>query len=282
MSVESMAIALHHSAAKGTVRCVLVGIGNHDGDGGSWPSMATLAKYGNCDRRAAQRAVEKLEQLGEIRVFRNAGGTRETRNDQRPNRYEFLLACPPGCDGTSQHRVTEPVDNSVDNGSYGAVEMTPREDNGAVLMTQRGGPHDTHGAVPAPPEPSLNHPEPAAARSGDLPEAIEQLRAGFAAHPALDSISFTMRATDVTTVAALIERHGVARLVRAALDTKTGPVRRATAFIETWSELVTASAPRVGHDAPELCPVCGRTTTICDAANRLVAEENRCTGRETA
>ena len=100
-----MAIALHHSRAKGTARAVLIGIANHDGDGGAWPSVATLAKYaGGIDARNVQKALARLEQLGEIRRHVNAGGSVGTQYGQRPNLYEFLLRCPETCDRTKNHR----------------------------------------------------------------------------------------------------------------------------------------------------------------------------------
>jgi DNA-binding GntR family transcriptional regulator len=74
MSVESMAIALHHSRAKGTAKLVLIGIANHDGDGGAWPSVDTLAKYAGVHRRNVQRALQQLEELHEIEIVRNGGG----------------------------------------------------------------------------------------------------------------------------------------------------------------------------------------------------------------
>lgn len=104
MSAEALAIALHHSKAKGTAKLVLLGIANHDGDGGSWPSVATLAKYANVDARSVQRAIETLVSLREIRRLYNAGGSAKTPEHLRPNLYEILLGCPSHCDGTKAHR----------------------------------------------------------------------------------------------------------------------------------------------------------------------------------
>jgi len=106
MSVESLAIALHHSQAKGAARLVLIGIANHDGDGGAWPAVSTLAKYaGGIDRRGVQRAIETLEGLGEIKRLRGQGGDHSTADHLRPNLYRFLLVCPEGCDRTRNHRM---------------------------------------------------------------------------------------------------------------------------------------------------------------------------------
>lgn len=111
MSVESLAVVLHHSKASGTDKLVLIGIANHDGDGGAWPSVGTLAKYANVSPRSVNRSLDKLRELGEVIVYLQAGGTRHTADHKRPNRYEVLVKCPEGCDRTSAHRV-KAVDKS--------------------------------------------------------------------------------------------------------------------------------------------------------------------------
>ncbi|WEG10427.1 helix-turn-helix domain-containing protein [Microbacterium horticulturae] len=103
MSIESMVIALHHSRAKGATKLVLLGIANHDGDGGAWPSVATLQKYAGINRRNVQQAIKRLEQLGEIRRHMQDGGTASLPDHLRPNRYEFTLQCPDSCDRSSRH-----------------------------------------------------------------------------------------------------------------------------------------------------------------------------------
>jgi hypothetical protein len=105
VSVETMAIALHHSRATGTAKLILLGIANHDGDGGAYPSLRTLAKYGGCNVRNARKALERLVALGEVRVFVQAGGLPDWDDHLRPNRYEVLLMCPPACDRTKNHRM---------------------------------------------------------------------------------------------------------------------------------------------------------------------------------
>ncbi|MEV8265952.1 helix-turn-helix domain-containing protein [Microbacterium sp. NPDC077057] len=116
MSIESISIALHHSRAKGTTKLVLLGIANHDGDGGAWPSVATLAKYAGVTARNVQKAVDRLEQLHEVRRFVQAGGDHRVAEHERPNRYQFLLACPPDCDRTSRHRTRSqpPIELALD------------------------------------------------------------------------------------------------------------------------------------------------------------------------
>jgi hypothetical protein len=60
VTAEAVAIALHHSTMKGTDKLVLLGIANHDGDGGSWPSIQTLAYYANVDVRNVQRSIDRI------------------------------------------------------------------------------------------------------------------------------------------------------------------------------------------------------------------------------
>ena len=140
-----MTIVLHHSQAKGTDKLVLLGIANHDGDGGAWPSMATLAKYANVTVRNARVAVQRLVELGEVQRSVMSGGTHRTADHLRPNLYRILLQCPPGCDRSSQHRV----DNSAtppDAGDRGG-----RERPGTPDASDRGP------RMPATSEPKVNH-----------------------------------------------------------------------------------------------------------------------------
>lgn len=108
MSVETMALVLHHSKAKGAAKLVLIGIANHEGDGGAWPSIGTLAKYAGISKRGVQRYIASLVELGEITVGMQRGGPPEMKDSARPNRYEVLVKCPAGCDHTKEHRVTPP------------------------------------------------------------------------------------------------------------------------------------------------------------------------------
>ena len=134
MSIESVAIALHHSRARGTAKLVLLGIANHDGDGGAWPSLATLAKYaGGVDPRNVRKALRELEVLGEIRTHLQAGGTGRTANYERPNLYDFLLRCPEGCDRSSQHRV--PTPGRIRPQGEDASDRGPRTDSSPCLTT---------------------------------------------------------------------------------------------------------------------------------------------------
>lgn len=160
MSVESLAIALNHSKAKGVARLVLIGMANHDGDGGIWPSVDRLRRYaGGVDRRTVQRAIAELIGLGEVGRLVNEGGTRDTPNDRRPNLYRFLLSCPPDCDRTQAHNTKRAaavgfriggVDDLGDDEllELEPVDNRPRARDGVTRVPPRG-------AAPVPPEPSL-------------------------------------------------------------------------------------------------------------------------------
>lgn len=146
MSLESVAIALHHSRATGSTKLVLIGIANHDGDGGAWPSVATLARYSGVSPRNVQKAIGRLEQLHEIRRHIQAGGVAATADYKRPNRYEFLLSCPPSCDRTRHHR----------DRNFAPVMLDIEGDTEGTSLATGGVAGDTEGTSLATPEPPLN------------------------------------------------------------------------------------------------------------------------------
>jgi hypothetical protein len=160
VSVEAIAIALHHSKAKGTAKLVLLGIANHDGDGGAWPSKATLAKYANVDQRNVDRAIKTLVSLAEIRVGISEGGRSNTPDYLRPNLYHFLVECPAYCDRSRQHRDTRKGARYVPRYLELAEELTPPAqappEGGSATPPPAQAPGDPTAAAP----PELNK-EPA-------------------------------------------------------------------------------------------------------------------------
>lgn len=139
MSIEAMTIALHHSKARGTTKLVLLGIANHQGDGGAWPSIRTLARYGGVSERSVQRALRELEDLGEIRTHIQQGGMGVPAS-VRPNRYEVTLTCPPDCDRSQQHRMSGEVKTAVHMGVDG---QTPTGDELVHTPVTQASPGDT-------------------------------------------------------------------------------------------------------------------------------------------
>jgi hypothetical protein len=142
VSIEAIAVCLHHSRASGTDKLVLLGIANHEGDGGAWPSVSTLARYANCTERSVQRSIGNLVSLGEVKVVAQAGGNEGTRPDRRPNLYRVMVRCPSSCDGTSRHK------------ERGDVDVIPLRD-GVTSTAERGDIHGMNGVTPTSPEPSL-------------------------------------------------------------------------------------------------------------------------------
>jgi hypothetical protein len=274
MSVESLAVVLHHSAAAGTAKLILIGIANHDGDGGAWPSVETLARYANIKRRAVQNHLRTLVELGELAITYNGGGTVDLRGDQRPNRYDVLVTCPPGCDRTKAHRVRD-----------GVQDPAPREVvDGVHDRTERGAGSRPNGVQDPAPKPSMNHPRTAAAASGrvpldDLPAGVQQLRSVFATIDTLVGVSFAnltpSLAEQLDAVVDVLGADHMAAVVRNA----NRPPRYVQAFMGDW---VSRPRPLTIVDAPVEPPCaggCGRSDRVCELAERNVPADERCAGR---
>jgi DNA-binding transcriptional MocR family regulator len=102
MSIEIMSTVLHHCNAQPTHKLILLGIANHQGDGGAWPSIDTLATYANVSRRTVSTALRELQRRGDIIVEPNLG-----RNGT--NLYWVTVRCPAECDRTTSHRLLSPI-----------------------------------------------------------------------------------------------------------------------------------------------------------------------------
>ena len=133
-------MVLHHSQAEGTSKLVLWGIANHHGDGGSWPAIATLAKYAKVSERRVQQIIRELADMGEIAIDEQGG---YGQGQYKTNRYTILLQCPTDCDGTINHN------SGVKSGASGVK-------SGVI----RGEIQGTSGVKPVSPEPDYNHKEP--------------------------------------------------------------------------------------------------------------------------
>ncbi len=130
MSIEKMSAVLHHSKTSGSTKLVLIGIANHDGDGGAWCSTTTLAKYANVERRQVKKILRELEESGELITVHRTGLT---------NLYAVNVECPEECDRSFQHRITGgvPEDTGV-----------PQDTGGGVVQDTGGVSHRT-------PEPNI-------------------------------------------------------------------------------------------------------------------------------
>lgn len=174
MSVEAMALVLNHSHASGTTKLVLLGIANHAGDGGAWPTVATLARYANATERTVQRAIGQLIKAGELRVHRQGGGLAHMRDFERPNRYDVLLVCPATCDRTMNHRIR----------GYPQPELPLSESTPSDPVTPTS-PGDTDVTPPGDTDVTHNHPTNppvlTSVRSDSRPRAREAQREFIAA-----------------------------------------------------------------------------------------------------
>jgi hypothetical protein len=88
MSIEAVSLVLNQSRATGRAKLVLLGIANHLGDQGAWPSISTLARYANASERSVKRDIQELVQLGELKVeLQNA----PTRHQYKTNLYWITI-----------------------------------------------------------------------------------------------------------------------------------------------------------------------------------------------
>jgi hypothetical protein len=88
MSIEAVSLVLNQSRATGRAKLVLLGIANHLGDQGAWPSISTLARYANASERSVKRDIQELVQLGELKVeMQNA----PTRQQYKTNLYWITI-----------------------------------------------------------------------------------------------------------------------------------------------------------------------------------------------
>jgi hypothetical protein len=88
MSIEAVSLVLNNSKATGRAKLVLLGIANHLGDHGAWPSISTLARYANSSERSVKRDIQELVELGELKVeLQNA----PTKTQYKTNLYWITI-----------------------------------------------------------------------------------------------------------------------------------------------------------------------------------------------
>lgn len=153
VSVEAMAAALYVQGLDPAQKLLLVGIANHEGDGGAWPSMERLAIYVGCSERHVRRLRAELVALGLLLVDYNAGGTVYTSGNHRTNRYRLTL--PP-----------------VDKSDVGRTPTSPRQGlgrtPGSVRADMAPGVSRSRADTTMSAKPSLNHPKNIRARKSVL------------------------------------------------------------------------------------------------------------------
>lgn len=84
MAIEKMVDVLLRSKASPRAKLVLLGIANHEGENGAYPSIKTLATYANCSERSVKRDIQELVALGELIVENQAA---PVASKYRPNLY---------------------------------------------------------------------------------------------------------------------------------------------------------------------------------------------------
>ena len=115
MSVQQLAAVFERSGSRNGARLVLLSIANHDGDGGSWPTISTISRESGLTERSVHEALRRLQDDGELKVHPNAGGTMDWRNDRRPNRYQIVL--PDGVEDIATSSTHGVEDSSERGGS---------------------------------------------------------------------------------------------------------------------------------------------------------------------
>lgn len=115
MAIEVMSLVLNKSKATGRAKLVLLGIANHQGDQGAWPSISTLARYANASERSVKRDIQTLIELGELKVEWNAA---PVNAQYRPNLYWVVLD---GSGVTDSAGVTGQVSRGDNSGKSGVT-----------------------------------------------------------------------------------------------------------------------------------------------------------------
>jgi hypothetical protein len=161
MSIYCISKVWAHSRATESELIVLLAIADFADDAGyAYPSTATLAAKARISERTAQRAIRRLEQMGEITVDAQAG-------QRGCNLYRLFTPAPAS---TPQAQGVTPVTPRGDTGDggdklTGVTPVTPRGDTGdakgVTPVTPRGDTGDTrtvrnrHRTVMEPPKARL-------------------------------------------------------------------------------------------------------------------------------
>lgn len=139
MSVKLMTLVFEESEARGNERLVLLAIAdeaNDDGKGG-YPGFELLAHKCRLPKTTVRRAVDRLEERGELRVFRP-----EKRGRGHITRYEVTL-------GEKRAKVAQLEDEEKraekgQNGPQRAAEPTLTSDDDEYAVRETRNAKDTH------------------------------------------------------------------------------------------------------------------------------------------
>lgn len=286
MSVEAMAVVLHHSRTSGAEKLILLGIANHDGDGGAWPKIETLAKYAGINVRGTQRALRRLieNHPDELRVDLQAGGNHLTRADRRPNRYTILITCPEWCDHSAQHRdtrrdsargsgATSPNNRGVSRGGPAATPQGsrggPADPHGVALETSRGGPAATRTKQEPDLEPNQSTEPAEDTRVLDLSDLELDVLAGTVAALRPDWKKSSVR----TFVKSHFPMMPASAVYQALIRAAAHPGASTPGIILTsgpWWDEIPNDPHELGPAGP-FCSVCGYNEPACERLNSRLA-----------
>ena len=169
MTSGQVAVVFYHSASQGSDRLVMLAIADHDGEGGAWPGISTLARMANVSASTVRRSIKACVALGELAVHQQQGGTLATPNHRRPNRYDVLVRCPDWCDRSGRHACRHCRERGEHKAecpvSTGVSPVTPHgDDDGVSAVTP-------HPLSPVTPEPPMDTPTPTPTPP-TLPESV--------------------------------------------------------------------------------------------------------------
>lgn len=116
-------------------KMVMLVIADHANDDGTnaWPGVATIARKTSMSERTVQRYIKALEESGLILVVAQGGGTKDTRNDRRPNRYDIILSALHGV--TNSASDVDGVTNEASRGDKNDVTGCQTEQNGVTPVS---------------------------------------------------------------------------------------------------------------------------------------------------
>ena len=97
-----MSAVLHHAEIYPAAKLVLLGIANHQGNAGAYPSIETLARYAGVSRRSVSTYLRDLEEKNYLIIDEQAG-------PNGVNMYYVNIECPDECDRSTNHKLLKGV-----------------------------------------------------------------------------------------------------------------------------------------------------------------------------
>lgn len=157
MAVKVLGWVWDHSRAKGAERLVLLAIADCANAAGydAWPSMTELCRKTRLSERGVQKAIRRLEEMGELSVLANAGRG-------RTNRYRVVMETPNEVRGLEDQKPRTEDGVSKDGNPEPRTprtEFAPEPGSPKTPNLVRETPNEVH---PEPSEPSVEPSVPTA------------------------------------------------------------------------------------------------------------------------